>query len=124
MPASIRVIAFLGYDPFPPSNSLSERLLHERQKRGWSIERAAHTIGVDASTWQRWERGELILHRKHRLVIAELLGSDPEELSEQMTVKWNACHRSRWQTRSFVAPRLGHQVGDRSRTLGYFSVSA
>ena len=87
-----RVMAFLGYDPFPPPSTLSQRLQHERRKRGWSIERAARAIGIDASTWQRWERGELILHHKHRLAIAKLLEVDAEELSEQMRAKWNACH--------------------------------
>jgi transcriptional regulator with XRE-family HTH domain len=90
-----RVIAFLGYDPFPPPGTLSQRLVHERRKRGWSIERAAGAVGVDASTWQRWERGELILRRKHRFAIARLLDIDAEQLTERMRAKWNARHGSK-----------------------------
>jgi transcriptional regulator with XRE-family HTH domain len=73
MPA---IVGFLGYDPFPPPATLAERLLQARRKNGWSTGEAASQLGVDRTTWQDWERGELILFRKHRAKVAELLGLD------------------------------------------------
>jgi site-specific DNA recombinase len=55
MPAIIR---FLGYNPFPPSKSWAERLVHGRKAIGLSQREAAARIGVDMSTLARWERGE------------------------------------------------------------------
>ncbi len=77
MPA---VLGFLGYDPFPVPSTIGERLLQERREHGWSIREAALHLGVDPTTWRRWERGELILFRKHRAKTAQLLGLNQREL--------------------------------------------
>lgn len=55
MPAIIR---FLGYNPLPPSDKWSERLVRGRTALGISQKESAKRIGVDASTLARWERGE------------------------------------------------------------------
>ena len=55
MPAIIR---FLGYNPLPPSDKWSERLVQCRTVLGISQKESAKRIGVDASTLARWERGE------------------------------------------------------------------
>jgi transcriptional regulator with XRE-family HTH domain len=48
---------FLGYDPFPPSSTLAEKLVSVRKLRGLSQKEAARQLGVDPSTLARWERG-------------------------------------------------------------------
>jgi len=90
MPA---VLGFLGYDPFPPPATLAERFLQARRNHGWSTGEAASQLGVDPTTWQNWERGELILFRKHRAKVAELLHLDRQELSDEMRARWNGKHR-------------------------------
>ena len=90
------IIAFLGYDPFPSPSTVGERLLHVRRQHGWSTSEAARQLGVDRTTWQDWERGELILFRSHRTKVAVLLGLDPHELADEMRARWNGKHR-RWQ---------------------------
>ncbi len=95
MPA---VLGFLGYAPFPIPTTIGERLLQARREHGWSIREAALHLGVDPTTWRRWERGELILFRKHRTKVARLLGLDQQELNEEMRARWNGKHR-RWECR-------------------------
>ena len=95
-----RVLAFVGFDPFPPPTTIPEQLLHERRKHGWSTGEAGRQLGVDRTTWQDWERGELILYRKHRAKVAEFLGLDPEELADTMRARWNGKHR-RWERNKF-----------------------
>jgi DNA-binding XRE family transcriptional regulator len=90
------VLTFLGYDPIPPPETLAERLLQARRQCGWSTTEAARQLGVDRTTWQDWEHGELILFRKHRTRVATLLGLDPQELADQMRTRWNGKHR-RWE---------------------------
>ncbi len=55
MPAIIR---FLGYNPLPPANGWSGRLVQCRIVLGLSQEESAARIGVDPCTLARWERGE------------------------------------------------------------------
>ncbi len=90
-------LGFLGYDPFPPPTTVGERLLHVRRQHGWSTSEAARQLGVDRTTWQDWERGELILFRKHRIKVATLLGLDQQEFADEMRARWNGKHR-RWKT--------------------------
>ena len=62
MPA---ILQFLGYDPFPESKTLPERILAKRQAMGWSIKEAARQLGVDAGTWGAWERGATVPRGQH-----------------------------------------------------------
>jgi site-specific DNA recombinase len=55
MPAIIR---FLDYDPLPPSDRWADRLVRGRTAMGLTQRESAHSIGVNASTLARWERGE------------------------------------------------------------------
>jgi transcriptional regulator with XRE-family HTH domain len=82
------IFRFLSYSPLPPANSVGERLLHLRRQRGWSIREAACHLGVDPTTWGDWERGELIVFRKHRSAVALLLGLDERELADAMRARW------------------------------------
>ena len=78
MPAVIR---FLGYNPLPPPNGWSERLVQCRTLLGLSQKESAQQIGVDPGTLARWERGERVpagkfsLRAQRFVDIAELLWS-------------------------------------------------
>jgi DNA-binding transcriptional regulator YiaG len=61
------VIAFLGYDPYPVSASLSERILAARRRQGISQRELARRLGLDPTTVQAWEKGK-VLRRYPRLV--------------------------------------------------------
>jgi hypothetical protein len=41
-----KVIEYLGYEPWPASQTLSERLRAERLRRGLSVKCAARSLGV------------------------------------------------------------------------------
>lgn len=43
-----RVLAFLGYDPYPEPEATAEKLKAARRRRGWSQEELASCFGVDA----------------------------------------------------------------------------
>jgi len=62
MPA---IFQFLGYNPFPKPKTVSQRLLAKWREKGWSIKEAAGLLGVDPGTWASWERGRIILYRRH-----------------------------------------------------------
>jgi len=90
MPAFLR---FLGYDPLPEPKTLPKRLLAKRRAMGWSIEEAAQKLGVDPGTWRDWERGETILYRKHRVLVAQLVGLPEGEVDQEMGARWNRSHK-------------------------------
>ena len=52
------IIRFLGYNPMPPTDRWSDRLVQSRTVLGIAQKEAARRIGVDQSTLARWERGE------------------------------------------------------------------
>lgn len=64
---------FLGYDPYPAPQTLSERLLALRRGMGWSIREAAEHLGVDEGTWRAWERGCVVPWPRFRGRIEALL---------------------------------------------------
>jgi transcriptional regulator with XRE-family HTH domain len=78
------IVAFLGYAPFPESRSLAGLLLAKRRKMGWSIRKAAAAIGVDPATLADWERGRVILFRKHRAMISRVLNLPEAEVARVM----------------------------------------
>ena len=90
MPAIFR---YLGYVPFPPPRCLPQQLLAKRQEMGWTIKEAAKQVGVDPGTWGDWERGQMILYRRHRALIAKMFGLSFNVLDREMTVRWKQLHR-------------------------------
>ena len=86
------VLQFLGYDPLPEPTNLSERLRATRRGMGWSIRKAAEQLGVDPGAWRDWEQGRVILYRKHRKLVAGLLGLPVEEVDQEMRGRWNRSH--------------------------------
>ena len=58
-----RILEFLGYVPFEPGPSLTERFRFARWTRGLSKRAMAARLGVDETTVRDWERG---VHRPSR----------------------------------------------------------
>ncbi len=52
------ILAYLGYDPFPPPQTLPERIAAKRRQLGITIKQAAALAGVDEGTFGRWANGE------------------------------------------------------------------
>ena len=52
-----QVITFLGYDPVPNENTIADRLLAIRRRRGLSQRELAAELGVDPGTLSGWELG-------------------------------------------------------------------
>jgi transcriptional regulator with XRE-family HTH domain len=88
------LLQFLGYDPLPEPKTLPERLLAKRRAMGWSIREAAQRLGVDPGTWTDWEGGKTILFRKHRALVARLLGLPIAEVHREMGMRWNRSHNT------------------------------
>jgi transcriptional regulator with XRE-family HTH domain len=86
------IIRFLGYNPLPEPRSLPERLVAKRLERGWSRKVASRHWNIDESTLRDWEQGKIILFRKHRRLLAEVLGIAESELSVEMKARWIAAH--------------------------------
>ena len=72
MPTFSKVIAFLGYYPYPV-RSIGEKLLMLRRKHGWTLKQAARQIGCDQGSWRRWEKGKRITSSAHRKLVTKLL---------------------------------------------------
>jgi DNA-binding XRE family transcriptional regulator len=49
------ILSFLGYNPFPPAQTLAERLVTARKMLGLSQRELALSVGVDPGTLQSWE---------------------------------------------------------------------
>ena len=86
------IVQFLGYDPFLKPKTTSQGLIAKRRVMGWSIKEAAKAVGVDPCTWGNWERGQTILYRNHRALIARMLGLSANALDQEMAALWNQLH--------------------------------
>jgi transcriptional regulator with XRE-family HTH domain len=62
------IFAFLGYDPFPPPQTLGEQIAAKRRELGLPVKRAAKLLGVDEGTFGRWEAGEWISRKSANIV--------------------------------------------------------
>jgi transcriptional regulator with XRE-family HTH domain len=49
------ILSFLGYDPFPPAQTLGDRLISARKLLGLSQRKLALSLRVDPGTLQSWE---------------------------------------------------------------------
>jgi transcriptional regulator with XRE-family HTH domain len=87
------IIRFLGYSALPEPRTIAERLVAKRLGRGWSRKVASRHWGIDESTLRDWEEGKIILFRKHRKLVAEVLGIAQSELDAEMKSRWIAVHR-------------------------------
>jgi len=92
MPA---ILAYLGYNPFPIPKTLPEHMFAKRREMGWSIKEAAESIGVDPSAWGNWERGSLVLFRKHRTLLAGYLSVSGRAINAEMSKRWSGTHSTK-----------------------------
>jgi transcriptional regulator with XRE-family HTH domain len=93
------IIRFVGYSPVPQPRTIAERLAAKRLERGWSRKVASRHWGIDESTLRNWEHGKIILFRRHRRLIAEVLRIARSELDVEMKARWIAAHAP-WERRS------------------------
>jgi transcriptional regulator with XRE-family HTH domain len=85
---------FLGYDPYPPSTTtIGERLLARRRQEGWTQRHCADFLGVDPTTLGDWEKGDTILYRKHRRIVAQFLGILDAYIETAMSHRWATGHQ-------------------------------
>jgi len=69
------VLSFLGYAPFPPAQTLAERLTTARKGLGLSQRKMAEKLGVDPGTLQGWEAGRHQPTGKSLEIIGRILQS-------------------------------------------------
>ena len=79
------IIHFLGYEPWPETRLLSERLLALRRSRGWSQTRLAEELGTIQCVVAAWETDEhkptaQFRRRIEGLVADEASGQAPVQL--------------------------------------------
>ena len=79
MPIYSKVIAFIGYYPYPIT-TIGERLLMLRRKHGWTLKQAARVIGCNCEAWRHWEKDQPIRYSAHRMLVAKLLGLSEYEV--------------------------------------------
>ena len=72
------IVAFLGYEPWAVPNTLQEKIVAARRRRGWPIERAAHEIGVDEGTLRKWESGRARPSSAKARQVAQLIWDDED----------------------------------------------
>lgn len=77
------VALLLNEGPSFPSN---------RRTHGWTIRETAPLLGMDEGTWGDWEQDKTILLKKHRVVIARLLGLPQETVHQIMAARWSQGH--------------------------------
>jgi transcriptional regulator with XRE-family HTH domain len=88
-----RIIEFLGYDPYPPAETVGQKMRAKRHLLGLSIKEMAHRMGVDEASWGNWEREGVILYREHRVLVAKFIGVPVEQFVHTMRVRWNTRHK-------------------------------
>lgn len=78
MPA---IMDFLGYDPYPMSDRLPDRLKAFRRRTGLAIANAAARAGVSRLTWASWEAGVTLPSKgRARQLTGLLLNPDKSEI--------------------------------------------
>ena len=54
-----RIVEFLGYDPFPPPQTLGERIVAARRRLGIPRKKLARRLRVDEGVLKRWEENRM-----------------------------------------------------------------
>jgi len=72
-----RIIAFLGYEPWPEPRTLAEMLLAKRRREGRSGKEAAEMMGIDQGTYSRMEAGHIPDHHHVRDIIMRFIPNAP-----------------------------------------------
>jgi DNA-binding XRE family transcriptional regulator len=69
-----RVIAWLGYDPFPIPKTEGEELRQARLRRGLTTRQAADEVGLDQGTWLRFETDKVVQVEMRRRLVGWAVG--------------------------------------------------
>ena len=90
-----RIIEFLGYDPLPKGQTISERLRQQPPTDGLGPTGACRLLWSGSLTVTGWELGGTILKRSHRSMVARFLGLAEADLTCEMGYRWNESHSKR-----------------------------
>ena len=95
------IVRFVGYDPgLPEVRTISVLLKAKRRELGFSQRKLARLLYVDPCTVSNWERDGIVHQREHRILLAQFLGLQQEELVKEMGGRWNEAHKPRFNCRS------------------------
>lgn len=72
-----KIIAFLGYDPFPQPATLGERIIAKRRALGIARKSLARELQVDEGSLRKWEHDAATLTDRSRTVVEKFLTSHP-----------------------------------------------
>jgi DNA-binding XRE family transcriptional regulator len=72
-----RIIAYLGYEPWPKPETLAEMLLAQRCRQGFSAKETAEMMGIDPGTYSRMEQGHVPGHLHIRNIIKRFVPNAP-----------------------------------------------
>jgi transcriptional regulator with XRE-family HTH domain len=76
------VVTFLGYDPTPAPETLSERLKAKRRALGITFEQAAKFLGWDPATLTRYLNGTWRMPPSRSAILEVFLSARPEDLAD------------------------------------------
>ena len=105
------IIAFLGREPWGQPRSFREHLIAARRRLGFTIEGAARHLGVDPSTYWRWENGRQPHRLSDRARCRDFIGDDEQPLRDE------TAHRRAVSDEAAGFP-LGTALRDRRRERG------
>lgn len=106
-----RIIAFLGFEPWPEPTTPVQKLRAARRRRGLSITDAALILNVDPSTLWWWEHGRRPRGREHRARVATFAGDIRAEGAPPPSA-----HRT--EPPAPVPGPLGDLIRDRRKEVG------
>jgi len=126
----MRILPFKSHEE-PRQGTLNKKLRTARERRFWSMEKAAEKVGVSLNTYSRWETGRQRprLYSLGRLCMA--FGMEPVELGfdpldGQMDGAWASDQRELSVCMHCVTVHLVHKQeseNDLEREQGYAMVS-
>jgi ribosome-binding protein aMBF1 (putative translation factor) len=68
-----KLIAWLGYDPFPEPTTAGEEIVAMRRRRGLSRKKLARQLVIDETTLKKIEKSEMVLTERVVEVMRETL---------------------------------------------------
>ncbi len=57
-----------------------------------ALTQAAGALGVDPRMWRNWERGQTVLYRQHRTLVARFLDLSTAVVNQEMEARWIRLH--------------------------------
>jgi transcriptional regulator with XRE-family HTH domain len=78
LPFIPRILKFLGYNPFPPAQTLPKKLVQSRKVLGITQKAQARIFHVSQSTLAKWEREKAEPSKRSRKVIKSFLHDLPK----------------------------------------------